>query len=309
MNKNLTIILLCLFIATIISCRFNKKSTAIPLKPILDSNTNLLALYGQYIYVENNCQSCHTLDYYKKSSKVSLDGIGGKFNERGFYHRLKEPEFMRERSKMPAFPNLFVEELTRVEFDRIIDQEYETIKLNKDSLWNELTNQAKEYSVDLANYGVSISSKLKFFGILAYLQNIPSSKEKQKEDSLINLAQLRRISYWDSISTDTSNLASVLAFQKHQIDEGKLLFQENCKVCHGNNGAGFTGPNLTDEYWKNGDKKEDIFKIISEGKIEKGMMSWKNYLNPNEVSSLVAYIVSLKGTNPPNAKEPEGIKK
>ena len=36
------------------------------------------------------------------------------------------------------------------------------------------------------------------------------------------------------------------------------------------------------------------------------MVPWKAILGPTKIKEVTAYIMSLEGTNPPNAKAPEG---
>jgi cytochrome c oxidase cbb3-type subunit III len=88
---------------------------------------------------------------------------------------------------------------------------------------------------------------------------------------------------------------------------GKALFDGNCIACHGNAGEGnAVGPNLTDKYWIHGGSINDVFKTIKYGVVEKGMKSWKDDFSPIKMAQLASYIKSLEGTNPPNAKEPQG---
>lgn len=89
---------------------------------------------------------------------------------------------------------------------------------------------------------------------------------------------------------------------------GKEIFTKNCAACHGNYGEGLVGPNLTDDYWINGGSIKDIFRTIRDGVPEKGMISWKSQLNPKQMQEVGSYIKSLYGTNPPNAKPPQGEK-
>ncbi|KHJ38067.1 Cbb3-type cytochrome c oxidase subunit CcoP2 [Pedobacter glucosidilyticus] len=92
------------------------------------------------------------------------------------------------------------------------------------------------------------------------------------------------------------------------IAEGKALYTKNCVACHGANGEGTVGPNLTDEYWIHGGKINNVFKTIKYGVPEKGMVSWEKQLTPKQISDVANYIKSLAGTNPPNGKEPQGDK-
>lgn len=90
---------------------------------------------------------------------------------------------------------------------------------------------------------------------------------------------------------------------------GKTLFDNQCAACHKNDGGGSIGPNLTDEYWILGGSLKDIYNTIAEGGREgKGMIPWKTTLKPAQMQKLASYIITLQGTNPPDAKAPEGDK-
>jgi cytochrome c oxidase cbb3-type subunit 3 len=89
---------------------------------------------------------------------------------------------------------------------------------------------------------------------------------------------------------------------------GKVVFDKICFVCHGKFGEGLVGPNFTDDYWINGGRPEDLLKVVNEGVIEKGMLSYKSQLNKTQISNVITYILSLQGTNPPNPKAPQGVK-
>ena len=101
-----------------------------------------------------------------------------------------------------------------------------------------------------------------------------------------------------TVLTDASALAT-----------GKVLYDINCIACHKADGGGSIGPNLTDEYWILGGSIKDIFNTIMEGGRDgKGMIAWKQQLSPTEIQQISSYIVTLQGTNPPDAKEAEGDK-
>lgn len=92
------------------------------------------------------------------------------------------------------------------------------------------------------------------------------------------------------------------------LTNGKEIYDLNCMACHGMQGEGTVGPNLTDEYWIHGGSINDIFSVIKYGVPEKGMISWQTLLKPNEIQDVSNYIVTLIGTNPDNPKDPEGEK-
>ncbi len=91
-----------------------------------------------------------------------------------------------------------------------------------------------------------------------------------------------------------------------RLDDAQKMFAQKCSACHGMAGEGGVGPNLTDTYWIHGGGVKDIFRIIKNGVPEKGMIPWKSQLTPVEMQDLSSYIITLEGTEPPNAKEPQG---
>ena len=90
------------------------------------------------------------------------------------------------------------------------------------------------------------------------------------------------------------------------LEAGKAIFDKSCVVCHLAQGQGLVGPNLTDDYWIHGCSIGEIFNLIVIGVPEKGMISWKDQLTPEQIQQVSSFIVSLKGTNPPNPKDPQG---
>lgn len=92
------------------------------------------------------------------------------------------------------------------------------------------------------------------------------------------------------------------------LEKGQFIYKKNCFPCHGMNLEGGSGPNLTDEYWLHGGDIKDIFKTVKYGISGKGMASWSDRLSPKEIQQVASYILSMQGTNPDNAKAPEGTK-
>jgi cytochrome c oxidase cbb3-type subunit 3 len=90
------------------------------------------------------------------------------------------------------------------------------------------------------------------------------------------------------------------------IAAGKGLYTQSCVACHGANGEGGIGPNLTDEYWLHGGALNDIYKTIKIGYPEKGMQSWQSMYSPVQIKELTSYVRSLLGTKPANPKDPQG---
>jgi len=87
------------------------------------------------------------------------------------------------------------------------------------------------------------------------------------------------------------------------LENGKKIFNTNCLACHGPDGGGTVGPNLTDEYWIHGGSYENIYTTILNGVPEKGMISWQPVLRPNEIQEVTSYIMNLEYVE---GKAPEG---
>lgn len=92
------------------------------------------------------------------------------------------------------------------------------------------------------------------------------------------------------------------------LENGKSIFlNNNCGGCHRNDGGGNAiGPNLADEYWLHGGELKNIFLTIKNGVVEKGMPAWGKSMSAEDVRDVTFFVVSLQGTNPPDAKGPQG---
>lgn len=86
---------------------------------------------------------------------------------------------------------------------------------------------------------------------------------------------------------------------------GKSMFEANCVSCHGRQGEGGVGPNMTDHAYKNIRKLDDIPRIIGDGAANGAMPAWRNRLSPNEIVLIGSYVAALRGRDVPG-KAPEG---
>ena len=117
--------------------------------------------------------------------------------------------------------------------------------------------------------------------------------EKQKQEYLAQAANL--------VDENTVKYNAALA------PAGKALYTANCAACHGANGEGTIGPNLTDRFWLHGGEIKDVFRTIKYGVPEKGMVPWEQTLTPGQIAEVASYILSLRDTNPANQKAAEGV--
>jgi cytochrome c oxidase cbb3-type subunit 3 len=108
-----------------------------------------------------------------------------------------------------------------------------------------------------------------------------------------------------TIETDAASLAGY-AEDPVMVAAGTEVYTTTCASCHGDAGQGLIGPNLTDEFWINGGGAENVYTVINEGVVAKGMPAWGAVLNEEKMAQAMAYVLSLEGTNPPGAKAAEG---
>lgn len=126
------------------------------------------------------------------------------------------------------------------------------------------------------------------------------------EDEMQALEQQRQSAAVNAGVPVTVSLVAAIA-EPGRVEKGAKVFTERCAPCHGAQGQGIVGPNLTDKFWIHGASPEDVKKIIEQGVLEKGMLAWKGIITDDDIINLVAHIRAIGGTNPPNPKAPEGI--
>jgi len=89
------------------------------------------------------------------------------------------------------------------------------------------------------------------------------------------------------------------------LSNGEALFQVNCASCHGKNGEGNAGPNMTDDAYLNVTSLADIPQVVINGANGAAMPAWGGRLSMNEIVLVSAYVASLRGQEVAG-KAPEG---
>lgn len=120
------------------------------------------------------------------------------------------------------------------------------------------------------------------------------------------VAAARKASNLASSGAKIDENSVVLLTDEADLGKGKNTYVTSCAACHGAQGEGGVGPNLTDDYWLHGGSVKDIFRTITNGVPEKGMISWKASLNPTQIQQVTSYVKSLHGSKPANGKDPQG---
>lgn len=142
----------------------------------------------------------------------------------------------------------------------------------------------------------------KYLGILPeyrspYADLVPSTESEEEEEGSAIYFPLSR-------ESDTTTYVALT--DAVSTSSGEVMFKTHCASCHGKLGEGGIGPNLTDQYWLHGNEFSDIVKSVRYGYPTKGMVPWLGTLSANEILEVASYTYTIRGTNPPNPKDPQG---
>ena len=83
------------------------------------------------------------------------------------------------------------------------------------------------------------------------------------------------------------------------VEAGKAIYLSNCAACHLASLRGKSesdtaiGPDLTDQTWVHGGKPTEIYRLIDQGVLTKGMPTWGPVLGGRKISEVTAYILSM----------------
>lgn len=86
-------------------------------------------------------------------------------------------------------------------------------------------------------------------------------------------------------------------------EAGRKIYVANCLACHGENLDGGIGQNLVDAEWIHGGQPTDIFAVIKDGVLDKGMPNWGPVLGAARIADVTAYIISMNPTIEKPAEE------
>jgi cbb3-type cytochrome c oxidase subunit III len=89
------------------------------------------------------------------------------------------------------------------------------------------------------------------------------------------------------------------------LTRGKEIYDARCKACHRSDGKGtLEEMDLTDNVWKNGNKPEDIEKVIREGVKGTGMRPITGDYTDADIKALVKYVLKFSADAPAPLAEP-----
>lgn len=155
-------------------------------------------------------------------------------------------------------------------------------------------------------YGTAVWAVV-YFIVFHVSESLPLSEEEYKMELALAEEQVRKHQASQPQSVVDEN-ALTYTEDPEAIEKGRAVFtNNNCGGCHrGDGGGNSIGPNLTDEYWLHGGEVKNVFLTIKNGVVEKGMPAWGKSMSAQDVRDVTFFIMSLQGTNPPDAKGPQG---
>lgn len=155
-------------------------------------------------------------------------------------------------------------------------------------------------------YGTMVWAVVYFF-LFHVSSSLPLSLEEYKRELALADEQVKQHKALQPQSVVDENSLTYTA-DAAMIEKGKTVFtNNNCGGCHRSDGGGNSiGPNLTDEYWLHGGEIKNVFLTIKNGVVEKGMPAWGKSMSPQDVRDVTFFVMSLQGSNPPDAKAPQG---
>lgn len=182
---------------------------------------------------------------------------------------------------------------------------------DKDELREHSFDGIQEYDNDLPRWWVVLFWITIVWGVgyVGYFHfYLPSPEErlasslKDREQQMASRQSAKPVV---SAEEERARLIALTSDQKMKTI-GAQVYGTSCAPCHGAEGQGLVGPNLSDNYWIHGGAPENIKHTVLEGVPAKGMIAWKTLLTEEQVNAVVVFVMNLHGTNPPNPKAAEG---
>ncbi|MBI5741675.1 MAG: cytochrome-c oxidase, cbb3-type subunit II [Nitrospirae bacterium] len=261
-----------------------------------------LQLAGRDIYQREGCVNCHTQTVrplktevqrygeYSKAGEFAYDHpflwgskrtgpdlarIGGKYPDAWHYRHFEDPASFFAESNMPAYAWL--------KDERLVPSSVEA--------------HMKALSFPYKNEEIAaLSVKSELDALVSYMQVIGTSVAKRPVAATTHVEV-----------AEESHLQNPFAGDAQAIASGKMIYADNCAVCHDDDAEGDIGPDLTDDVflYAEGDLPDnDYFEIINNGttagiveegrRAKGGMPAYKDVLSKDAIWSVIAYIRSLQ---------------
>ena len=98
-----------------------------------------------------------------------------------------------------------------------------------------------------------------------------------------------------SDATEKTQVTNPVASTPDSISAGETVYMRRCRGCHGQDGAGTTGPNLVDDSYDHGSTDGDIYTVIREGiPPDYNMEPFDDRLDETDAWNVVNFLRSLQ---------------
>lgn len=180
------------------------------------------------------------------------------------------------------------------------------MKQEKDTVRESNYDGIQEYDNDLPRWWLMLFYLTILYGVVyaIYAYGFRDDSEHELAKELAVLASARPTAAPSGQASDETLLAAMS--DTSLVPKGKEIFSVRCAPCHGADGQGIVGPNLTDKYWIHGGHPSEIKRTIEEGVAAKGMIAWKGVIPESDIIAVIAFIRSIRDSNPNGAKAAEG---
>ncbi len=293
-----------------------------------------LELEGRDLYIREGCNNCHSqmirpfrseTERYGEYSKAGefvydhpflwgskrtgpdLHRIGGKWNDAWHYNHMLDPQSTSAGSIMPAYPWLIEDQLNssliagKIAAMRSLGVPYE--EGYEEQALADLEAQATAIATGLAENNIEVAPDREIVALIAYLQRLGTDiKAKPEEDVAMDEEMVEEPEWIDASGLEfLTDDESIAAGREIYLGAGQ------CASCHREDGGGDVGPNLTDKFWISDCSLEGIINYSVtgyEGKLHMPDAAGE-MLSLDDLHLLASYVYSLRGSNPPDAKEPD----
>jgi cytochrome c oxidase cbb3-type subunit 3 len=130
------------------------------------------------------------------------------------------------------------------------------------------------------------------------------SVAKSYEAAVQQVAQKQNAAFGD-LKPDAATLVSLMADAK-AMERGASVYKAYCLACHGPEGQGLVGPNMTDDHYKNVKSIEEFVTVITNGAGNGTMPQWGTTLSKSDIIVVASYTAAMRGKNLTGPRPAEG---
>ena len=286
-----------------------------PVSPLIKPYT-AVETEGRDIYIREGCNNCHTQtvrplrsevarygDYSKPEESAwdrpflwgsrrtgpDLARVGGKYPDAWHYRHTPNPQSMFPSSNMPAYAWLAATKLDTTLTARkvkVLGYGYDDAEVARQLAAFRQTVTATAYPSAQVRAQVTPAA---LRGELTELDALVAYLQKLGRDLMA--AQKAAAG---PVTAEAAEEKNPYAGNRAAGEEGEQIFGENCKVCHGEKGAGGFGPKLATTKHKFGGTDGDLFTSVSGGRPG-GMPPFLQRLGKDRIWKVIVYIHRLEG--------------